>query len=251
MKKILTLVFGLILVFFLVGFASAQSSNAQIPEKNGDYSDPEHPGIHVRVFVHEPKDTRGSNGSTITCSADNNTGTPTDAITPWRLPQGVWVYNLNVSSTPSSVGGTNLPTIAEKAFSQWQGAQTKVAFTRGLDTSMNRNAYDLKNIVAWGHTSGSALAVTYTRYNQSTGMVVDVDTIFNSKFPWTWSDTICNPNAYDARDILTHETGHWMGLDDNYAPSYSDNTMYGYGSKGEIKKDTLTTGDTQSIQAIY
>ena len=55
MKKILGILFSVLFVFSFVVTVSAQSPNAAIPEKNGDYPDSEHPGIRVRVFVHEPK----------------------------------------------------------------------------------------------------------------------------------------------------------------------------------------------------
>lgn len=249
-SKIFATLVSLILLLFSFAPALAQQSNGSIPERNGDYPDPEHPGIRVRVFVHEAGKPQASTASCMDGSSDALVGK-----TGWKLPSGTWTYNLNPSSVPSSVGGGNLPTIATNAFNQWQGAQSKVTFSKGADTTATRNALDGQNIVAWGRTSGTALAVTYTRYYTSTGIVADVDTIFNVKFPWSWTvyqQNLCvSTNAYDTQDILTHETGHWMGLDDEYATNYQDNTMYGYGSKNEIKKDTLTTGDINGVKAIY
>ena len=127
---------------------------------------------------------------------------------------------------------------------------TRTAF----NTNVNRARYDGQNIIAWGRTNGSALAVTYTWFNQATGYVAEVDTIMNQKFSWFWNatnNTCTEQNSYDAQNILTHELGHWMGLDDTYDSTYVNNTMYGYGSKGETKKDTLTTGDVSGVNAIY
>ena len=75
----------------------------------------------------------------------------------------------------------------------------------------------------------------------------------NKKFTWYWSqDKSCAyQNVYDAQDILTHELGHTFGLDDMYTNDYANHTMYGYGSKGEVKKDTLTIGDAQSVKILY
>ena len=114
--------------------------------------------------------------------------------------------------------------------------------------------FDGKNIIAWGRASSGTLAVTYTWYYQSTGLVAENDTIFNNRYPWFWNavnNTCTDSKSYDAQDILTHEIGHWMGLNDTYTNDYINNTMFGYGSKGEVKKNTLTTGDTQGVQAIY
>jgi len=124
---------------------------------------------------------------------------------------------------------------------------------RGVDTTVSRQAYDGQNVIAWGRTSGTALGVTYVRYYPDTGQVVDVDTIMNKKYQWSWYDSnVCAwQGAYDAEDILTHELGHWVGLNDEYTAEYIENTMYGYGAKGEVKKDTLTTGDVSGAAVIY
>ena len=45
--------------------------------------------------------------------------------------------------------------------------------------------------------------------------------------------------------------GHWFGLDDEYDTAYSNNTMFGYGSKAELKKITLENGDKIGIDNIY
>lgn len=250
MKKIAAAISFLI---FLLSAQLALAQNPDIPERNGDFPDPEHPGVRVRVFVHEPKPSPTSSPILSCSDPDSSSIVPP---TGWKLASS-WTYNLNSSSTPSSVGSANLSTIAGSSFGAWSSAvSNKVNFAAGSNTTTNKQAYDGQNVVAWGRTSGTALAVTYTRYNSSTGMVVDVDTIFNLKFPWSWTNPASNScslyaTSYDAQDILTHELGHWMGLDDTYDTSYANNTMYGYGAKGEVKKDTLTTGDISGVKSIY
>ena len=262
MKKIFSFLSSLLLFTIIaISFSVQQSSavsNLPIPEKNGDYPDPEHPGIRVRVFVHEPKQGKPEQNPSLVCSSDPDSVNNTAAAN-WHLPSA-WTYRLNPSSVPQSVGGNNLQPIASNAFAQWTNALTssssKPNITKGADTNVNKQAYDAQNVIAWGRTSGTALGVTYIRYNTTTGTVVDVDTIMNQKFTWSWNgggSAVCaNENSYDAQNILTHELGHWMGLDDMYDSSlYANNTMYGYGAKGEVKKDTLTTGDAQGLQSIY
>ena len=93
---------------------------------------------------------------------------------------------------------------------------------------------------------------------------MELDTIMNNKFKWAWSDpatwasqpgyisgTCAYQGVYDAQDILTHELGHWYGLDDEYATNYLYNTMFGYGYTGQTNADTLTTGDIAGIKSIY
>lgn len=230
---------------------SSDSNDSGIPEADGDYPDPKDKNVRVRVFVHREK----SHNVQAALVCDDSDSTATVGWTGWKLPSGNWTYRLNSSSVPSSVGAANLPTIASNGFSQLESAQNDVSFVRGSDTAKARSSYDGQNIIAWGRTNGSALGVTYVRYYTASGLVVDVDTIMNKKFPWSWNggnSTMCgDPSRYDAQNILTHEQGHWLGLDDHYDTAFVDNTMYGYGSKGETKKNTLTTGDRAGIATIY
>ena len=229
-----------------------------LPEKEGTYDVSGHPNLKVGVFVHYPKAIKQPPSQTsiplLVCPVDTNS----DAFVPatgWKLPSS-WTYTLNTSSVPSSVGSSNLVTIANNAFSQWAGAingEINISKTSS-NTNINRAKLDGRNIVSWGRTQGTALGVTYIWYNTSTGLVTEVDTIMNQKFSWYWNqaDNKCtDQNSYDAQNILTHELGHWMGLDDTYSSAYVNNTMYGYGDKGETKKDTLTTGDITGVLAIY
>lgn len=227
-----------------------------IPEQDGVYDVAGHPEMKVRVFVHNPKvKPEPTVSPALVCPLDPDSLAFIDA-TKWHLPSA-WTYNLNLSSVPSSVGSAKLSSIAQLAFGVWSVANKgKVTFNAGSPTTVTRARFDGKNIIAWGTTSGSALAVTYTWYYPSTGLVAEVDTIMNQRVSWSWTNQAISPNcansnSYDSQDILTHELGHWLGLTDKYTSAYVNNTMYGYGSKGEVKKDTLTTGDIAGVNAIY
>lgn len=250
-------IFWVLLLTALI-FAPATSfarhaENSNIPEKSGVYDDPDHPGVKVRVFVHHERPTKDES-QLLVCSLSDPDSTVAVSSAGWHLPAN-WTYNLNPSSVPSSVGSSNLSTIVANGFSDWSSAAlNNVAFTRGADTTIARSSYDGRNVIAWGRTSGSALGVTYTRYYTSTGLAVDTDTIMNKKFLWKWSNsnTCANSDAYDAENVITHELGHWMGLDDEYdSVTYGNATMFGFASKGEAKKNTLTTSDVTGAQSIY
>lgn len=246
-----------------------------LPEQAGIYNVPGNPHLRLRVFVYhgkpgnpgkpegkgKPPSSPPSEACELTSSADPDSNAVVSGA-GWSLPP-VWTYHLNVGSVPGSVGSANLATIAGNSFTAWLGADPSVGqavvVVPGSDTSMNRAQFDGENIVAWGRTSGGALAVSYVWYNTTTHKAVEVDTIMNKKFSWEWSDpntwpagqTCAYTGVYDAQNIMTHEFGHTFGLDDEYASAYTHNTMYGYGATSETKKDTLTSGDRVGVGALY
>ncbi len=255
--KLISLLLGALLLFVTFSFPvyakeGADSNDSGIPEVDGDYRDPINARVRVRVFVHKAKNHNSP--SLLVC--DDPDSTTAVGWAGWKLPVGNWTYRLNSSSVPSSVGAANLATMATSGFGTWGAAvQNKVTFVAGPTTTKVKSSNDGQNIITWGRASGSALGVTYVRYYTTTRMVVDVDTIMNQKFAWSWnggSSTTCgDPNRYDAQNILTHELGHWLGLNDFYSSGYVNNTMFGYGSKGETKKSSLTSGDILGALAIY
>lgn len=239
-----TLVLAFLISFFFVKPAFAKNDSQDIPEVDGTYDVAGHPNLKVRVFVYRAKPTPSP---VLACT--DNPSSSVDGPTGWHLPQS-WSYKLNLSSVPTN--SINLPTISASGLGVWSNAISgKVLFVYGGPTNILRQSLDGQNIIAWGRTQGSALAVTYTWYDTGTHQATETDTIMNSKFKWGWSQNQCLSGVYDAQDILTHELGHWMGLSDHYTSNYSENTMYGYGTTGEIKKDTLTDGDVNGVKAIY
>ncbi|MBI5127732.1 matrixin family metalloprotease [Candidatus Roizmanbacteria bacterium] len=247
MSKKLLLFLILAFGFFILPFVvSAQKpEDWEPPERNGVYDVPGRKDLKVRVFVHERPN---QSPVLIACAVDNNSNAVTGE-TGWYLPTN-WTYYVN-PSVPSSIS-SNLSTIVENSFNAWRTPLSgKVNFNYAGTTNIGVKKLDGKNIIAWGRTSGSALGVTYTWYYTANHQAAETDTIMNKKFAWGWNEFQCDSSYYDAQNILTHELGHWVGLNDHYTDAYVDNTMYGYGSKGEIKKDTLTTGDINGLSSIY
>lgn len=227
------------------------------PDKpNFDIADPQNPLFRIHGHVHFPKPNHRT-FQAVVCNP--STSDPTNyLLADWHLPSQVR-YKVN-PSVPSSIA-SNLSTIVANSFAPWSTAVSgAVTFVNGGTTSKARASNDGENIVAWGRVSyPNALGVTYIWYRVSDGLVVNVDTIMNKRVSWSWTnpstidpDSTCgNLTTYDAQDILTHEVGHWVGLDDMYETVVKDSTMYGYGQKGELKKDTLSSGDIQGAKAVY
>jgi hypothetical protein len=267
MKKLkstsITLSLAIIISLLVSPAAAFADKPLDLPEAPGLYSVPGHSELKLRVHVYNAKNNSKPSGGGATpqlnCSVTDPDSSTADGFTGWHLPTGTTTYRLNTSSAPTLIGASKMATLVDKAFGTWKNTTdvgSSVSFQKGANTSTSRSQFDGQNVVTWGRTSGSALAVTYTWYNASTGVVAENDTVFNSNFAWDWADQTASAgcayqNFYDAQNILTHELGHWMGLNDNYDASFTNNTMYGYGSPTETKKDTLSTGDISAVNTIY
>jgi len=246
-----------VLLAFSFTVLAAKPKTIELPEQAGLYDVPGHPELKLRVFVyHEKPDKPGKPTPpppTPSCGLPDPDSSSLVDSAGWHV-SGTWKYKLNTSSVPATVGSNNLITITSNAYKQWTDAiNNKITITKDSNTTVDRAVLDGQNIIAWGNAPGSALAVSYIWYNRTTKVATEVDTIMNTKFTWYWSQkqNCAYQGVYDAQDILTHELGHTFGLDDMYEGVYANHTMYGYGSKGEVKKDTLTQGDIISVQSIY
>lgn len=260
MKRLFSLVLAFVLVAaFAVVSASAKTENpnanenGQIPEVSGDYAVPGRQDLRVRVFVHGPKSGNHTTQVTAPICEDNRS----DAVVGgagWKLPNSTIYYKLNQDSAPSSIRSSVLSFVSN-SFSKWVNAITLDSTTSAKPnlvangtTSVSRSRFDGQNIIAWGRTSGSTLGVTYVWYWVATHEVAEVDTIMNYRVPWNLA---CSTSYYNAENIMIHELGHWFGLDDHYSGEYVENTMFGYGSKAEVKKISPENGDYQGLNVIY
>ncbi|MHB0976448.1 MAG: matrixin family metalloprotease [Candidatus Aquicultorales bacterium] len=189
---------------------------------------------------------------------------PSDTNTTYKYTGLHWA-----SSTPSIgyvVDSTNswnlqeadIRTATAVGLSAWNAANTNVSFTDEGTTALTSfpgNATDGKNSISFAPISAiysNAIAITYSWYYTGTKEIFEVDTIFNDDLPWSinaYGATFSG--SFDYQNILTHEVGHWFVLGDLYTTKTSELTMYGYGSMGETKKDTLGAGDIRGINAIY
>lgn len=242
MKRLLAIALVLVLVVL-----AAAPAMADPPADSKDT-------IKLKVYVHYPKPGKPQPQPGVCDPTQNETSNY--GLAGWKR-SGTVTYRVNYSSIPSTV--VNPQPAITNSFEVWeQHTGGKVNFVEGAPTTLTRYARDGVNLVAWGRVSASgAIAVTYTWYNATTGEAVEQDVIMNSKLPWKQTyvsnpDAVCGDlYAYDVQNILTHEVGHWVGLDDLYDDVDQDLTMYGYGDKGELKKVTLGLGDVKGMDALY
>jgi hypothetical protein len=79
--------------------------------------------------------------------------------------------------------------------------------------------------------------------------LVEWDLVYDQE-DYLWSSS-GESGKMDFGNIASHELGHTMGMSDLYDDACSNETMYGYASYGETKKQTLEAGDIFGIQKLY
>jgi hypothetical protein len=172
----------------------------------------------------------------------------------------------SIDPTGSGVASASTVTAVQNSMATWNNAASGLTFTQVEPSSTLNN-------ISWGSVSyTNAIAVTYISYLRSTKEITEVDTVMNNALPWSYyafgpvalsgpavpdANRYADPapipdnNRYDIQNIMTHEAGHWILLNDLYNTRDSLLTMYGYGDTGEICKDTLGYGDELGIETVY
>ncbi len=187
---------------------------------------------------------------------------------------------------------------ASAAAAAWSAAQNGCTYlTLQLATSEDappRAANDAHNSLIFRSTSWcelapdggceidydpSALAFTWDTANKMTGQIYDADIEVNL-VDYQWADVVADPSQRDDMDLqnaLTHEMGHFIGLDhtcfnplsagtaprpkdntgmpipdcDVAAPAVQETTMYPSAMPGDTQKRTLSPDDQAGVCGIY
>ena len=92
--------------------------------------------------------------------------------------------------------------------------------------------------IVWGYFSGTT----------SNRRLIEWDQVYNNDYLWSESG---EGGKMDFENIVTHELGHSIGLNDLYSSSCIDQTMYGYADFGETKKRDLNIGDITGTNKLY
>lgn len=110
----------------------------------------------------------------------------------------------------------------------------------------------------WRHAA-NIQALTSVSYRTSNGEIADADIEFNSeRFPFGFVEGPDDNALTDFENTLTHEIGHFLGLDHTLPETYvgdavpwTDATMFGSATNGEIKKRSLEADDQAGVCDIY
>jgi hypothetical protein len=100
----------------------------------------------------------------------------------------------------------------------------------------------------WPHDDEyNTLGLTTITYDPDTGEIYDADMEINSTVPLTLTDPV-PPGGYDFQSIITHESGHFLGMahsGDLFA------TMFAIYTPGDTTMRTLSADDIGGLCSIY
>jgi MYXO-CTERM domain-containing protein len=146
------------------------------------------------------------------------------------------------------------------AFAQWSGAmctpdaKTRLEVHFAGPTPNRLDATDKTNTVMfddtnWPHgNAGTTIALTTVTFDTKTGEMLDADLELNTaNFKLSTTDTVPT-GGYDFRSIVTHESGHFLGLAHSID---STATMFASYTPGTKSLRTLAPDDVDGICAIY
>jgi hypothetical protein len=147
------------------------------------------------------------------------------------------------------------------AFSQWSSAlcvgdeKTSLEVHFAGPTANGLDGADMTNTVlfedtTWPHPdpTHSTLALTTVTYSTKSGQILDADLELNTaNFKLSTTDTV-PAGGYDFRSIVTHESGHFLGLAHSIDPTA---TMFAVYTPGTKSLRTLAPDDVDGICTIY
>jgi len=101
----------------------------------------------------------------------------------------------------------------------------------------------------WPHNdSNNTLGLTTVTYNKTTGELYDADMELNTAQASLTVNGDVPPDGFDFQSIVTHESGHFLGL--AHSPD-AHATMFAHYTQGSTSMRNLAADDVQGICTIY
>ena len=185
-----------------------------------------------------------------------------DPIDYYKLSKLILTETAEYYVNPSGSGiaiASDVVDAVSSGFEAWDAVTSTELFSDTVEiTSDAGRVRNYSNIISWGALKEGIVAVATMWYipGKPPREIVEFDVVFNTFYAWGIDpdgelDGYILEDAFDVRNIVTHEAGHVVGLDDLYDKTYSELTMYGYSEEGETKKTSLENGDKLGCQYLY
>lgn len=203
-----------------------------------------------------------------TTTSETKPTTPTECVT-----EGTplfWSRRCQSFSVDTRAGGgftlSGFRSIVASSFAPWNsvdcGMGQSFSVVQGIDVVCDQAEYasndENSNTVAFTSDFAArmypndAIAITVVWHDTRNGQIYDADMMINATMgPFVnCPDAGCpmSTTAFDLRNVVTHEAGHFLGLSHSADAS---STMYYRADPGETMKRTLGADDVAGFCAIY
>lgn len=148
-------------------------------------------------------------------------------------------------------GDRSLLELATAAFARWEAVpESSVAFAfRGTLDRRDRDASDRRNLVTFADASALGSGVLGATFITTTagGRILDADVVLSRGIDFS-ARIGAVAGEYDAESVLTHETGHLLGLDHS---GLVRATMAPFTDRGDVHQRTLALDDRLGVGLLY
>lgn len=185
----------------------------------------------------QTKPVFGSSGNCWSTFATWDSNTPIKYVINPKNPQG-----LSQSFITSTIS---------KSVKTWDAGTSRNLFsTYKVDKRAKYGKRDGKNSIVFGsYPYTGVIAVTGIWYYSDSGQILEADMLLNTVY--RWGNAVTDPSRMDLQNIVTHELGHVVGMDDITGRACIDATMYAYSWNGDIQKRDLASEDIFGLQTLY
>jgi len=170
----------------------------------------------------------------------------------WRADDMPIRWRFNKASVPDYVSRFLARRSMRKAHRVWPGVQSNCNETGNNSfrflykgRTLRHVKYDGVNLIDFGNLGSGSLASAYTWYRNN--RVLEVDMRLSTAYPWVGRSH--GSERYVIRNVVAHELGHQLGLEDLSDP-HGNLTMFSRIYKGETQKMTLGKGDIKGSDFV-
>ncbi len=190
---------------------------------------------------------------------------PANAFVPYRTqdgavlrwPTGLQDLDLTLLHEDSPVTPGAFRQAVEEAFATWSRVSRVVPEARvsqpveqepvSTEPGDGQRVHKIQFVAADWPYDPNAVAVTVFSFKKSTGHMIDADIYINAA--GSCFDLSQEARCFDLQSVLTHEAGHFLGL--NHNSSDEEVVMYPTAESGSLRLRTLTDDDREGIASIY
>jgi hypothetical protein len=158
-------------------------------------------------------------------------------------------YFINLEGSPQINNDSEFAAV-HAAFQTWANVPSaNIRFNYGGAAVIDTGAGDHVNLISFSDDTypwdAGTLAVTLNYFSAQTGITSEGDILFNPNRAWSTSG---ETGKFDIQGILTHEIGHFLGLDHSGMIS---SVMSPFGLPTQVDQRTLQYDDIAGVSEIY